>query len=250
MADADGLGHLHSGRLVDIVAYGPPGVGCRSAEVGGPSACADERGDIGQRRVGGHRGRGLAFEQRPDGHLTAGMARLEQRHGAHTHSSYAPHPGVPGDVVGRLGRARQDELAPLVSVVALPPDAVPQRRGVLPFVEQSWDGAGQHRLGRGLGEQHRGRIVESCLAPSEPAGRPSLAAGSCAVDEDRANAAQRVCDFALDEARPIAGHRSRPRPLVRLARSRLVVHTGLSAHGASSGVTTALSCTARCTLQA
>ena len=72
------------------------------------------------------------------------MPALEEGHGAHPQEREPAGAGVPGDVVGRYGRAGQHELAGKASIVDGPTHVVPQAWLDLPFVDQPRDRTIQH----------------------------------------------------------------------------------------------------------
>ena len=74
--------------------------------------------------------------------LSAGVARLVERHWTHTQLGNAACTAVQDTLVVRGGRAGQNKLALFGGLIYLVAHRVPERRNLLPFVDQARSLAG------------------------------------------------------------------------------------------------------------
>ena len=169
----------------------------------GPASDSDARRQAPARRdshaappPAPHRQAGLPVRSRP-----IAAAKLEEAHRAHPQAGEPAGPRVPGDIVCRHGRAREDELAWLATVVDGSPHMVPDRRVELPLVDQP---------GR-LSVEHRGRVhvdriahvvidVQQCLAGGYVTPAHGLAATACPLDQHSAGCLEQGRQLLIDNS--------------------------------------------------
>ncbi len=120
-----------AGRRPGESRRGSPGWPARPARGSGRgrgAPASPDRNPLGHvtDRVSGRRATGRnPVQERAYRDGTGGLAGLEQRHGAHPQPGQATGTGVSGDVIGRHGRAGQDELPGAGAIVHRAADVVP-----------------------------------------------------------------------------------------------------------------------------
>ncbi len=147
----------------------------------------------------------LAAQETGKRHFLSGQPSLGERHGAQSKSLDAQRARVAGEVIGRCGRAGQNELACLCSSVALASNCAPQHRHALPFVDQSGSGTVEYPVRFGLCQCERGRILlEQRFAVRETLRQPRLSAALRPFNEQCTSGSQHPCSVHLGNAAAVS----------------------------------------------
>ena len=190
--------------LLRIVADEPLGIARRRVDHARPAAPADERDEIGNRGLTAVRRHRLRTQHGPKGDLAGRVPGLEERHRPHRETRHPARAGVAGGVVGRYGRAGQDETARPAAPVRRAAHMVPDGRRALPFVDEARRWALQYEGRFQLrGAPQTGVHVEENLARRmvPPGGR--LPAGSGALDQHRSGRPEPGGELLVDDARSV-----------------------------------------------
>ena len=201
--------HVHLTHLLQIVAGGAAGGSQGPIQLGGPAPSAHQLGEIRHRQPRISAAGRLPLQQRRQRHPALASTALAKGHGPQAQKGETAGTGMAIGLIGRHGRAGEQELARLRSRIHRPAHLVPEGWLHLPFIQQTRPGSRQHK-----GRIHRQRLaggdvhIQQHRGGGQLLGHAGLAAGLGPLDHHRAGGSQAHPQLGISDTGAVGSARA------------------------------------------